>query len=69
MAAARGPLGKIISRRVRSAQYAESLPGAPDGRYVVIQYEAIYEHKRSAIETVTPMDQNGEWKVSGYYIR
>jgi hypothetical protein len=27
----RGPLGKKLSRTVRSARYATSLPGAPDG--------------------------------------
>ena len=45
------------------------MPGAPDGGYVVIQYDAVYQHKKSAVETVTPMDDGGEWRVSGYYIR
>ncbi|HXV64310.1 MAG TPA: DUF4019 domain-containing protein, partial [Vicinamibacteria bacterium] len=35
--AARAPLGSLVSRKVKSKQYAESLPGAPDGKYVVIQ--------------------------------
>jgi hypothetical protein len=69
LTAARGPLGTLISRRLLGARYAESLPGAPDGRYVVIQYEAQYEKKQSAIETITPMFEGGEWRVSGYYIR
>ncbi len=44
--------------------------GAPDGEYVVIQFETSFEHKRSAIETVTPMmDRDGKWRVSGYYIK
>jgi hypothetical protein len=67
--AVRGPLGRVVSRSVRGAQYAESLPGAPDGRYVIIQYDVVYEHKRSAIETVTPMDDGGRWRVSGYFIK
>src|SRR3954462_3470797 len=29
--AARGPLGKMLSRKVKFAQYTTSLPGAPDG--------------------------------------
>ena len=69
LTSARRPFGRLLSRRVRSAQYAESLPGAPDGRYVVIQYDAVYENKKQAVETVTPMYEAGEWKVSGYYIR
>ena len=69
VSSARRPLGKFISRSVRGSHYAESLPGAPDGRYVVIQYDAVYAHKKAAIETVTPMYEGGIWKVSGYYIK
>jgi hypothetical protein len=68
--AARGPLGKFVSRKLKNKQYMTSLPGAPDGKYVVIQYETAFANKQSALETVTPMlDKNGHWKVSGYYIR
>jgi hypothetical protein len=66
----RKPLGKLISRTITSKKYTTSLPGAPDGEYVVIQYETSFENKRSAVETVTPMlDKDGKWRVSGYYIR
>jgi hypothetical protein len=68
--AARGPLGKLISRKVKSATYTSSLPGAPDGQYIVIQFNASFENKKSGIETVTPMiDKDGKWRVSGYYIK
>ena len=68
--AARGPLGKVLSRKIKSKRYTEVLPGAPDGKYVVIQYETSFEHKKSAIETITPMlDKDGRWRVSGYYIK
>jgi hypothetical protein len=70
MAAFRKPLGKTLSRKLTSARYTTTLPGAPDGEYVVIQYQASFENKLSAIETVTPMlDEDGSWKVSGYYIK
>ena len=70
LAAVRTPLGKVLSRKVMSRQYTESLPGAPDGKYVVIQYQTSFERKKSAVETVTPMvDPDGTWRVSGYYIR
>lgn len=66
----RDPLGKMLSRKLKSATYTTTLPGAPDGEYVVIQYESGFEHKQSAVETVTPMlDKDGKWKVSGYYIK
>ncbi len=66
----RKPLGKVISRTIKTKEYTKTLPGAPDGEYVVIQYETSFENKTSAIETVTPMlAKDGEWRVSGYYIR
>jgi hypothetical protein len=68
--ATRDPLGKMQSRKLTSATYTKNLPGAPDGEYVVIRYESNFEHKQSAVETVTPMlDKDGKWRVSGYYIK
>ena len=70
MMAFRKPLGKLVSRKLRSKHYTKTLPGAPDGEYVVIQYETAFENKKSAIETITPMlDEDGKWRVSGYYIK
>ena len=66
----REPLGRVIVRSLKSKHYTTSLPGAPDGEYVVIQYETSFENKRSAVETITPMlDRGGSWRVSGYYIK
>jgi hypothetical protein len=70
MKAFRVPLGKVVARKLKSKQYTKTLPGAPDGEYVVIQYETTFEKKQSAIETITPMlDKDGKWRVSGYYIK
>jgi Protein of unknown function (DUF4019) len=70
LTAARQPLGGLISRKVKSAIYTTSLPDAPDGEYVVIQFDTAFENKKSAIETVTPMhENNGGWRVSGYFIK
>ncbi len=69
-AAVRKPLGPVLSRTLKRAQYATALPGAPDGQYVVIQYDTSFQNKKSAVETITPMlDSDGKWRVSGYYIR
>jgi hypothetical protein len=68
--ASRDPLGKMLTRKLKSVTCTKTLPGAPDGEYVVIQYESRFEHKQSAVETVTPMlDKDGKWRVSGYYIK
>ncbi len=70
MRAVRLPLGKLISRRLRTKVYKTSLPGAPDGEYVVIRFETLFENKKVAVETVTPMmGRDGVWRVSGYYIK
>ena len=66
----RVPLGEVISRRLDAKTFATSLPGAPDGEYVVIQYATSFENKASAVETITPMmEKDGQWRVSGYYIK
>lgn len=66
----RTPLGKLVSRKLKSREYKEQLPGAPDGKYVVIQYDTVFENKAGAVETVIPMaDPDGAWRVSGYFIR
>jgi uncharacterized membrane protein len=66
----RKPLGNVLSREVKTSTYTTEAPGAPDGHYVIIQFDTSFENKRSAVETVTPMlDSDGLWRVSGYYIR
>lgn len=66
----RSPLGELESRELKSATYDTSLPGAPDGDYYVIQFDASFADKEAAIETITPMKTaDGTWKVSGYYVK
>ena len=68
--AVRKPLGKLITRKLKTKTYTTALPGVPDGEYVVIVFETSFENKKSAVETVTPMkDRDGKWRVSGYYIK
>ncbi len=68
--AARQPLGKVQSRKAISAVETRRMPGAPDGQYVVVQFEMTFENKKQAVETVTPMkDKDGKWRVSGYFVK
>ena len=67
--ASRGQFGQLVSRTIKSKHFMTAMPGAPDGKYVVIQYTTSFSSKKSAIETVTPMqEKDGQWKVSGYFI-
>ena len=62
--------GEPISRKLGTVTYTTSLPAAPDGEYVVIEIATTFENKKHAIETVIPMlDSDGEWRVSGYFIK
>ena len=66
----RAPLGKMLSRKLTSAIFATTLPGAPAGQYVVVQYDTSFEHKKTARETATAMlDIDGQWRLSGYFVR
>ena len=66
----RDPLGKVLNRSLKTKNYTKTLPGAPDGEYVVIRFDTSFENKKNAVETVTPMlDKDGRWRVSGYYIK
>jgi len=66
----RAQLGALKSRKVKSATFTKTLPGAPDGEYVVVLFDAEFENKASAVETVTPTrEKDGSWRVAGYFIR
>jgi len=66
----RQPLGGLVARKIKSAQPMTELPGAPDGQYVVMQFETSFANKKSAIETVTFMlEKDGQWKSAGYFIK
>jgi hypothetical protein len=70
LTAVRLPLGKLKSRELASATFSRTLPGAPDGEYVVFQFSTSFENKASAVETVTAMkDEDETWRVAGYYIK
>ncbi len=64
LTAVRKPLGKLVSRSVKAKQYTRSLPGAPDGEYVVIQYDTSFENKKSAVENRYSHAGQG-WEVEG----
>jgi hypothetical protein len=71
--AARAPYGKVESRRMVAAVPTRHLPNAPDGEYVVIQYNTFFDKlpdNQKGIETVIPMrDKDGFWRVSGYFVK
>ncbi len=66
----RAPFGPVRLRTLRHADFTERLPGAPDGQYVIAQYSTGFTHKADAVETViASLEADGQWHVSGYFIR
>jgi hypothetical protein len=67
---ARGPLEPLVDRNLIDSRFTTSLPKAPPGQFVVLQYETKASKERTVVETVVPMrEADGEWRVSGYFIR
>jgi hypothetical protein len=66
---ARAGVGALLSRELINATYATTLPGAPEGQYVVLNYGASFANRQQAEETVTLAFAKGYWRVSGYYIK
>ena len=65
---ARSLLGTVRSRVFRSATPADTLPGAPPGDYVVVEFDADYERKENALERVTVVDEAKVWRVAGHWV-
>jgi hypothetical protein len=66
----REPLGAVKSRTLSSATARKSLPGVPDGDYVVLRFTSSFEHKQAATETATAqLEKDGSWRISGYFIQ
>jgi hypothetical protein len=70
LSALRPFFGSTIHRTVKHTKYLISVPGAPDGEYVIVVFQSSFEKKKSASETVTPMlDKDGKWRITGYFIK
>lgn len=63
----RKPLGKVLSRRTKSTKATTCALNDP---CVVIETDASFENKQTAVETITVMPvADGQWRVAGYYIK
>jgi Protein of unknown function (DUF4019) len=63
-------MGQRLSRQLKQVQHTQTMPGAPDGDYVIMQFDTRFANKQAAVETVTFLqEKKGEWKAAGYYIK
>jgi len=66
----RAVFGRTLHRELSDTRHTTTVPGAPDGEYVVMEYAAELERKKEAVETVVAMrDVDGAWRVGGYFVR
>ncbi len=64
----RAPLGKVSERKVKSKQYTTTISDAPQGEYVVFEYETVFKNRQAITETVvTVLEKDGKWRVGGYH--
>jgi hypothetical protein len=59
----------VSERKLINSKYLTSMPDAPDGEYYVMQFSSERADNTEVIETITPVLDNGQWKVCGYYIK
>jgi hypothetical protein len=63
----RKQFGKVTARQLESKKYAMTLPRAPEGPYVVLQYRTSFASKKSIVETVTLiLGKDKKWRVLSY---
>lgn len=61
--------GALQSRELIDAAYTTTLPGAPEGQYVVLHYHVSFANRQDAVETLTLAFAKGYWRIVGYYIK
>ena len=70
IAAVRQPLGKALSHNVAGERYTTTLRGAPEGEYVVLRLNSVFENRKSVLETLVLMlDKDEHWRVTAYSLK
>lgn len=66
----RGPLGKVVSRKLTKADALKNIPGLPPGEYIGMQYLTSFEKSKATAEAVVPvLEKDGKWRVSEYAVQ
>ena len=66
----RKPLGDVVSRKLKSAEFTKSFPDLPDGEHVILHFITSFTNKSNIVEmVVSTKDKSGGWKNSGYFIK
>jgi len=68
--AARSSFGALKTREIVAKTFSRTLPGAPNGRYVVFHFDTSFEKQATATETLSLIkDGDDVWRVAAYFIK
>lgn len=66
----RKPFGNTDSRKLEAAQAPASLPGLPDGEYLILTFTTKFSaSSTSSTETLSLVNEGGHYRAIGYFIR
>ncbi|TAP32271.1 DUF4019 domain-containing protein [Alteromonas sp. KUL42] len=66
----RKPFGEADSRKLEAAQAPASLPGLPDGEYLILTFTTKFSASSlSSTETLSLVKEDGHYRAIGYFIR
>lgn len=66
----RQPLGKLVSRKVRSNETAPVPTGGKCTEYRTLIYDSSFESKKAGAETIVlGLDRFGTWKMTSYLVK
>lgn len=57
-------LGKVLTRNHLSNEF---VPAPPYG-YQMLKFKSSFERKSDTVETLTLVEEDGKWKVTGYWL-
>ncbi|KLV09588.1 hypothetical protein ABT56_00430 [Photobacterium aquae] len=69
VSAVRKSAGELKSRTLIASQFADDLPNAPKGEYVIFQYQSVFSKADEVIETITLIKSGNEWRAIGYFVK
>ncbi|MDP1579962.1 MAG: DUF4019 domain-containing protein [Candidatus Didemnitutus sp.] len=65
----RKPLGHVGSRAVIDAVFSTKAPRAPVGAYWIVRFNTTFEGARAQEVVTLAQDEDGQWRVQGFFIR
>lgn len=65
---ARQPFGAVSSRVLQTVTHTSTLPNAPAGEYMVIQFRTSFTKRPDSLESIFLDREATGWRVAGYFI-